>query len=344
MYDSTGSLAPTGIDALEQLGLEHSFTEISDDRGFLIAFDAVDAYQRRHVPLYSKFCDSITDVEGPHYLPIRAFKEATLCAGDSEKSEAVFLSSGTTGSNRSRHFVRKLSVYRQSICAHFASVFSTGPFTILVHLPRYGQGKNSSLVHMATILVDEFGDEGSAFFLENRTILDHGVVHARKTGTRLILFGAAFGLLSLAETESVELPADALVIETGGMKTVRRELDRSTLHKALARGFGLARARVRSEYGMCELLSQCYTRGAETFYPPPWMRFDIRSVDNPLEPCREGQAGQLAVRDLANMYSVSSILTEDLAVSDGEGFRVLGRMSGAELRGCNLLLDNVTSL
>ncbi len=342
MYDSTGAVARLGIDSLEALGVEHTFAALAGgNRRFEEVYDTVEAYQRAHVPVYARFCKSMADEARPYYLPIRAFKDAVLCAGGAESSEAVFVSSGTSGGNRSRHFVRRLSVYHRSICTHFASVVGAGPFTILVHLPRYGQGGNSSLVHMATVLVQEFGDEASGFFLEDRRALDRGVAHAQAHQRTLIVFGAAFGLLNIAETEPMRLPADTLVIETGGMKTARRELDRSTLHEQLSHGFGVDRQRVRSEYGMCELLSQCYTVGGESFFAPEWMRYDIRRIDNPLESCEDGQVGLLAVRDLANMYSVSAILTEDLAVSDGAGFRVLGRARDAELRGCNMLLDSV---
>ena len=53
----------------------------------------------------------------------------------------------------------------------------------------------------------------------------------------------------------------------------------------------------------------------------------------------EEEEGLLAVLDLANMYSVAAILTEDRAVRRQGGVEILGRASGAELRGCNFLLS-----
>jgi hypothetical protein len=47
----------------------------------------------------------------------------------------------------------------------------------------------------------------------------------------------------------------------------------------------------------------------------------------------------LAVLDLANIDSVAAILTEDRAVARDGGFEVLGRLTGAELRGCKFLLE-----
>jgi len=39
------------------------------------------------------------------------------------------------------------------------------------------------------------------------------------------------------------------------------------------------------------------------------------------------------------VHTVSAVLTQDRAVSENGGFRVLGRMAEAELRGCNFLLE-----
>lgn len=92
---------------------------------------------------------------------------------------------------------------------------------------------------------------------------------------------------------------------------------------------------------MCELLSQCYTRGEDLFYPPPWMRFTVLDAGDPFREVGEGEPGALALFDLANVHTVSAILTEDRAVRRGDGFEVRGRLTGAELRGCNFLLENV---
>ena len=123
------------------------------------------------------------------------------------------------------------------------------------------------------------------------------------------------------------------------MKTHRREITRATLYRRLREGFG--DASVRSEYGMCELLSSCYSRGDGIFHPPPWMRFRVVDPACPFESLEEGREGALAVLDLANVYSASAVLTQDRAVRRGDGFEVLGRLEHAELRGCNFLLDNV---
>ena len=54
-----------------------------------------------------------------------------------------------------------------------------------------------------------------------------------------------------------------------------------------------------------------------------------------------GSSGLLAVFDLANLGSAVHLLTEDLGVAEGEGFRLLGRAAGAELRGCSLVVEEL---
>jgi len=207
-------------------------------------------------------------------------------------------------------------------------------------LPHYNeQGSRSSLLYMVEYLMGRYGDRQGGFFLSDRAVLENAVEHSRRDGTDFVLFGAAFGLLDLIEDRVTSLPVSARVIETGGMKTHRRELSRKDLHARLAKGFGLPEVQVWSEYGMCELMSQCYTRGGSVFYPPPWMRFRVVDPEHPDRETPEGTPGVLALFDLANVYSVSALVTEDRAVQRGAGFEVLGRLSQAELRGCNFLLE-----
>lgn len=146
-------------------------------------------------------------------------------------------------------------------------------------------------------------------------------------------------MLEMIEDKPIRLPIDSLVVETGGMKSRRRDVDRVSLHRRLAAGFGLPRESIRSEYGMCEMLSQCYTLGGETFHAPPWVRVKVVDPDRPHLEVERGRPGLLAVFDLANGHSVSPILTEDIVREEAAGFEVLGRLGQADLRGCNFLFE-----
>jgi hypothetical protein len=71
---------------------------------------------------------------------------------------------------------------------------------------------------------------------------------------------------------------------------------------------------------------------------PPWARVMIIDPRTRRE-AREGEHGLIRIFDLANLYSVMAIQTEDWGVMRGEGFEVLGRAMGAEARGCSIAAD-----
>ena len=313
-------------------GRDESFEELAR---------AAFTFQVQNNPVYRRFCGDHRwrGVQSLPYLPVAAFKETAVASFDPRSAERVFMSSATGSERRSRHYVKSLDIYRRSFETHFRRRFGPGPFTFVAHLPHYAeQGETSSLLYMVDHLIDSYGDAHSGFFLSDVDVLHRALAHSRRSGSQLLLFGAAFGLLDLVESETFALPPNAVVIETGGMKTHRREIGREALHDRLAAGFGVPRHQVASEYGMCELLSQCYTRTSGIFEPPPWVRFSVVDPEAPTRAVPEGEVGVLALFDLANIYSVCAILTEDRAVARGRGFEVLGRLSGADLRGCNFLL------
>jgi len=131
---------------------------------------------------------------------------------------------------------------------------------------------------------------------------------------------------------------------TGGFKGRRVRLDHVGLYAALTR---LGAPRVVGEYGMSELSSQAYdceVRSAEcgvrnetrVFRFPPWARARVVSPETGRE-VADGETGLLRVFDLANVFSVIAIQTEDLAVRRGDGFELIGRAKLAEPRGCSLM-------
>ena len=89
---------------------------------------------------------------------------------------------------------------------------------------------------------------------------------------------------------------------------------------------------------MTELLSQAYSAGDGRFYCPPWMKVLVRDEEDPLLVKEEGR-GLLQVIDLANIYSVAFIATEDVGRVYPDGsFEVWGRQDNADIRGCSLLV------
>ncbi len=305
-------------------------------------------FQKEHNSIYGRFCKALgiqdpSKVDEIPLLPIQAFKEKEIVTAQEKElssSYQVFQSSGTSGMSRSRHIVLDTALYKESIFRGFDYFYDSGEFVIWAYTPEYNLNPASSLIWMLNALIERENSGLSKFLELNRPLSQEKINEVAKSKRRLMLFGAAFGLLDLLEISKVELPANTIIMETGGMKTYRREISKSELHQILSNGFGIPVTNIHSEYGMTELLSQAYSQGSEWFKSVPWMKVSIRDPQNPMREVEIGEEGLIGVMDLANLYSCSFILTGDKGIMNGEGkFNVLGRWNPENLRGCNFLID-----
>lgn len=277
-------------------------------------------------------------------LPIQAFKEKEIITNFDSSASGVnkltFLSSGTSGMEQSKHIVTEPELYKESIFRGFDHFYNSDELVIWAYTPGYDQNPNSSLIWMLNALISR-DDSGLSRFLNlNSPLIQQEIDNISENGKRLMLFGAAFGLLDLSEISNVQMSSDTIIMETGGMKTYRREMSKPELHSTLSKGFGLSITNVHSEYGMTELLSQAYSKGGIDFQSVPWLDISIRNPDNPFEVLEEGEEGLIGVMDLSNINSCSFIVTGDKGIKNPDGsFQVLGRWSPVNLRGCNFLID-----
>ena len=183
------------------------------------------------------------------------------------------------------------------------------------------------------------------------------------------LLGTAFSFVHLLDflvgkKFHFKLPPGSRVLETGGYKGRSRELPKAELHALITERLGIPPIHIVCEYGMSELSSQAYAQcdvqpipdpsmegnklRAQTstlpstggagggFRFPPWARAQIISPETGRE-VGEGETGLIRVFDLANVWSVMAIQTEDLAIRRGDGFELIGRAKTAEPRGCSLM-------
>ena len=122
------------------------------------------------------------------------------------------------------------------------------------------------------------------------------------------------------------------------MKGKRKEIAKAEFHKILTEAFGVET--IHSEYGMAELTSQGYSDGRGIFRSPSWMRIITRDVNNPLKMLPAGSRGAVSIIDLANLSSCAFIATQDVGQTFTDGsFTIEGRLTGADIRGCNLLVQ-----
>ena len=319
-----------------------SIFSISNSDEFEASCLKIFKYQFAHNPVYRSYCallhktpQTVSQSSEIPFLPIEFFKSKKLVS-TTKGIEAIFESSGTTGSTTSKHYISSLAIYEESYTKAFTHFF--GPieeYSILALLPSYLERKGSSLVYMVDDLVNQSNHPDSGFYLYNLQELQAKLIQLEEKGTKTLLIGVSFALLDLAEQFPMPLE-HTLIMETGGMKGRRKELIREELHQQLMKAFGVDK--IYSEYGMTELLSQAYSMGNGTFVGPPWMKVVTRDTEDPLSFQANGKTGGINIIDLANVYSCAFIATQDLGKVYADGsFEVLGRFDHSDVRGCNLM-------
>jgi len=204
------------------------------------------------------------------------------------------------------------------------------------------KAKFSSLSRMGGILSDYRSD---SFYVNG-----DGVVEAERLRTFLwnrtgpvTVFGPALAFLNLLqEISDLPLPPGSVLMETGGFKGMDREIGKEDLYARLSRCFRVEVDSIWNEYGMTELSSQFYSRGlGRPHFAPPWLRFLIINPNTNRE-ASPGEVGLLRIFDLANLWSVLAVQTQDLAVAQpGGGFLLLGRDPAALPRGCSRSMDEL---
>jgi len=323
---------------------------------FALQFEANPAYRkicevRRATPL------TVSDWTQIPAVPTAAFKELELTCLPPEQRTHAFHSSGTTQQKPSRHFhsTESLSLYDDLLWAWFSQHVTKGikrPNPLLL-TPPPRQSRHSSLVHMfATVrqklgagAIEFAGGVGSngAWTLNLDSVTQQLEAASNKSEPILIL-GTAFSFVHLLDhlseaNRKFRLPPGSRVMETGGYKGRSREMPKLELHALISKHFGVPPHHIICEYGMSELSSQAYdtpTEARRTFHFPPWARVQIISPETGRE-VSEGETGLIRVFDLANVFSVMAVQTEDLAARRGDGFELLGRVATSEPRGCSLM-------
>jgi len=329
---------------------------------FRLQFESNSGYRnscesKRSTPLTVKHWSRIPAV------PTAAFKELDLtCLSPAERTH-VFHSSGTTEQRPSRHFhnAESLAVYEASLWSWLVEnvPWPIADCRLLILTPSPTQTPHSSLVYMFDFVRRNSGVEAGDFVgrvsADGAWTVDFDAALATLTledSRPLLVLGTAFSFVHLLEELTArnarfQLPSGSHVLETGGYKGRSRVLPKAELHALITERFGVPASDIICEYGMSELGSQAYDsaarsaacgawNGQRVFHFPPWARTQIISPETGRE-VAEGETGLLRVFDLANVYSVLAIQTEDLAVRCGDGFELIGRAQLAEPRGCSLM-------
>ena len=311
---------------------------------------AVFAFQRAHNPPYRTFCDRrppVTRWEEIPAVPTSAFKDFAVASFPIAMAAAEFHTSGTTTATAGKHYLKSLDLYDAASQPNFAAHLlpDGASLPVLALMPSPADAPHSSLAHMLGVVAGK----DSEFFVEHDTLLlerlTQRLCEMQWSSQPVLLLGTAFAFVHLfdhlAETH-FDLPAGSRAMETGGFKGRSRTVTKPELYRLFTQQLGIPAHHIVNEYGMTELSTQFYDatlrlgRQSDCKDVPPWARVAI--IDPATgTPAPVGARGLIRVYDLANLWSALCIQTEDLGVAHADGtFAMVGRVAGAEVRGCSL--------
>jgi hypothetical protein len=313
---------------------------------------AIFDYQRHENPAYAQYCEflgtpeRIDSWERIPAVPQIAFKRSDIRSFPAQLAKIEFRTSGTTGEGHGKHFFPSLQLYEAAVQRGW-DYFRLPRHRLILLMQHPNDAPFSSLSRMGGMLTNF---ERDRFFIAKNGAVELGRLRERLTDRQgpWTLFGTALAFLNLLEVSPdlhFELPAGSVLMETGGFKGSRRHIGKLALYEQLSLRFGIAFDSIWNEYGMTELSSQFYSHGVERSHrPPPWMKFQIIDPETN-EKASTGKIGLLKIVDLANLWSVLGVLTQDLAVAQPDGgFLLLGRDPAALPRGCSRAVDQLMRL
>ncbi len=345
-------------------------TQATTDEEFDRVAREVFAFQYERCAPYRAYCDRVksTPQNVTHWkripaVPTSAFKNFALTCFPVEEAVAEFHTSGTTREKAGKHYLRTLELYeaaiRPNFVAHLVPDNKRMPMMILMPSPQ--ETPHSSLSHMMGVVTRGFGAENSEFYVEDGLLHVELVVRdlsgAQLAHRPVFLLGTAFAFVHLLDHLDrqglrFEMAEGSRVMETGGFKGRSREMPKAELYGFIEKLIGIPKARIINEYGMTELSTQFYDGSLQANHQtdskaaPPWARVVVIDPNTGRE-AAENERGLIRVYDLANLWSIMCIQTEDLGVARAESasgmnsFEVLGRAAGAEVRGCSLTAEDL---
>lgn len=295
---------------------------------------------RKYINLLGINPINIRDIKQIPCLPIELFKSFEVKTGFWQP-QRIFQSSGTGGQGRSKHCLKDYELFEKVSEQCFESGFGQlSNFAILAVLPSYQENPNSSLLSMINHFISKTQTSTSGYYPPKKDAISMAVDDTIRLNKIPIVFGVSYALLDLVE-QGLNI-SNALIFETGGMKGKRNEMIKSELHKILKSGFGTDK--IYSEYGMAELTAQAYSQGNGVFMNSRYLKIRCKEINDPFEIEKIGKTGVIECIDLSNLDTCCFIQTQDLGrMINQSHFEIMGRMHGSDLRGCNLIYDQLVN-
>jgi hypothetical protein len=322
---------------------------------------AVFAFQYEQNAIYRAYCErrQLTPATVMQWrqipsVPTSAFKDFALTCFPADEAVAVFHTSGTTRDRAGKHYFKTLDLYDAAISPNFTAHLlpDDAHLPALILAPSPTEAPHSSLSHMMEVV----SGPDSEYFVEHDTLflerLTQRLCEMQWASQPVLLLGTAFAFVHLFDhfkkTQTVfRLAAGSRAMETGGFKGRSREVSKPDLYRLFQQHLGLPPHRVVNEYGMTELSTQFYDeslrlgRQSDLKVIPHWARVLVIDPQSGAE-SPPGERGLIRIFDLANIWSIICLQTEDFGRMQGEGrFEVLGRAANVEVRGCSLNAESL---
>jgi phenylacetate-coenzyme A ligase PaaK-like adenylate-forming protein len=316
------------------------------------------AWQIARIPAYRRLClahrvtpKTLVSWRNIPAVPQQLFKEVVLYSHGSWSAGAVYETSGTTTGQPGRQHLLNTDIYRTiSIEGARRVGLATGEteFHFLALSPK--EAPRSSLSAMFGFWQKAFSSRKASRFWIHRGMFEldrlREMLSAQiKLKRPIAICGTAFSFVHLIDAwmhqSPLRLPPGSRLLETGGFKGRSREVSKAELYAQMGRIFSVQDTAIWNEYGMSELSSQAYARGTRGLhYTPAWARVLICDPATGRE-VAIGKKGLVRWIDLANTDSIMALQTLDLAERTPEGFRLIGRLSRTEPRGCSLSAEDL---
>jgi hypothetical protein len=290
-------------------------------------------------------------------VPTLAFKHVELhCA----TPQRTFLTTGTTqgSEQRGRHALPDLRLYHAAALGGLQAFLFPDVETlpILSLIPSHRVRPESSLAQMVDWAIERFGSTGSGSFATADRLDFEGFADALRQSERdgrpvciMTTTGALIRFFDRCRDAgwAFRLPHSSRLMDTGGTKGASRPMSRRGILQAIWNIFAIPGYFVANEYGMTELSSQLYDNVIRDRYQgrgthralagPHWLRTLVLDPGS-LRELGQGEPGVLCHIDLANAGTAAAVLTEDIGRMTNDGLGLIGRVQGAEARGCSLAL------
>jgi acyl-protein synthetase LuxE len=300
---------------------------------------------------------TVTDWRAIPAVPTLAFKHVALHCGPPQRT---FLTTGTTHGTeqRGRHAMPDLRLYHAAALETLKAFLfpDVSDLRILSLTPPAAVRPESSLAQMVDWAIERFGSAGSAVFATVDALNFSGFAEALRQSERdggpiciMTTTGALIRFFDHCRDAGwvFRLPHSSRLMDTGGAKGASRRMSRAGILHAIWNVFAIPGYFVANEYGMTELSSQFYDNVIRDRYHgrvshralagPHWLRTLVLDPGS-LREVAAGEPGVLCHIDLANAGTAVAVLTEDVGRCTDDGLELIGRVQGAEARGCSLAL------